>query len=71
MEVLFKCLQDGMRYYAVRRGGQELFVGSGEECKRYLDLHTLKVKQQLLDDKRTPRQRPVSIRTYRQTRTTA
>jgi len=71
MEVLFKCLQEGKRYYAVRRNGEELFVGTGEECERYLGLHQKKVEQQRIDERRTPRSRPVSIRTYRQVRTTA
>ena len=71
MEVLFKCLQEGKRYYTVRRNGQDLFVGSSEECERYLEIHSQKVEQQQLEEKRTPRYRPVSIRTYRQTRTIA
>jgi len=68
MEVLFKCLQDGNRYYGVRLNGEELFVGTNNECERFIAIHNAKATQQQLDDQRTPRNRPVSIRTYRQVR---
>ena len=71
MDILFKCLQGGARYYSVRLHGQELFVGSPEECERYISLHNAKVMQQKADESRPQRNKPVSIRTYRQIRTTA
>lgn len=71
MEVLFKCLQEGKRYYGVRLNGQEIFVGSTEECERFIGMHNEKVAEEQADQLRTPRNRPVSIRTYRQVRTTA
>ncbi len=69
MEVLFKCLQQGKRYYSVRLNGQELFVGTSDECERYMQLHEQKVAQEQLEHARTPRSRPFTIRTYRQVRT--
>ena len=71
MEILFKCLQSGTRYYSVRLHGQELFVGTPDECERYIQIHNNKVLQQQADEKRPQRNKPVSIRTYRQARTTA
>jgi hypothetical protein len=68
MEVLFKCLQGGKRYYEVRLNGQPLFVGDQDECARYIEIHNRKVAQEQIDDRRTPRSRPVTIRTYRQVR---
>ena len=68
MEIVFKCLQGGQRYYSVRLNGQELFVGTGDECDRYIEIHNAKVAQQHLDDRRTPRNRPVTVRTYREWR---
>lgn len=68
MEVLFKCLQAGKRFYTVRLNGQDLFTGAKEECERYIEIHNQKVAQEQLDNLRTPRNRPVLIRTYRQLR---
>ena len=71
MEVLFKCLLEGKRFYCVRLNGQELFVGMRDECERYIGLHKEKVLQAQLEERRTPRNRPITIRTYRQVRTPA
>ena len=71
MEVLFKCLQDGKRYYGVRLNGEQIFVGTNNECERFIAIHNAKAAQEQLDDQRTPRNRPVSIRTYRQVRNPA
>ena len=68
MEVVFKCLQGGKRFYGVKLNGQELFVGTSEECDRYIEIHNQKVLQERIDESRPPRSRPVSIRTYRQMR---
>jgi len=71
MDIVFKCLQDGIRYYSVRLHGQERFVGSSEECERYIGINACKVREQREEDRRPRRSRPVSVRTYRQVRTTA
>ncbi len=71
MDVVFKCLQGGTRYYGVRLHGQERFVGSREECERYLEIHAHKVTAEQAEARRPRRNRPVSVRTYRQVRTTA
>jgi hypothetical protein len=65
MEILFKCLQDGTRYYAVRLNGQEIFVGSGAECERFISIHNRKVSEQQEQQRRPPRGRLVEIRTYK------
>ena len=69
MEILFKCLQSGTRYYCVRLHGQELFVGTSDECDRYIEIHNAKVLDQRAEEQRPQRGRAVSIRTYHQTRT--
>ena len=71
MEVGFKCLQDGTRFYSVRRNGLELFVGTRGECARYIGIHNAKVAQEQRDALRPQRNRAVHVRTYRQTRTPA
>lgn len=68
MEVLFKCLPGGERYYSVRLNGRELFVGSQDECRRYISIHNRKVAEEHIEQRRTPRSKPVSIRTYRAAR---
>jgi hypothetical protein len=71
MEVLFKCLLGGKRFYGVRLNGLELFVGTQDECTRFMEIHNQKVAQERIEDQRTPRARAVTVRTYRQVRTTA
>ncbi len=71
MEILFKCLQDGKRFYAVRRGNHDVFVGSRSECARFLEIHNHKVRDEHLDALRPQRNRVVQPRTYRHVRTTA
>jgi len=71
MQILFKCLQAGTRFYSVRLHGQELFVGTTDECERYIEIHNGKVLQQQEEERRPQRSKPISIRTYRQARTTA
>ncbi len=68
MEVVFKCIQGGSKYYGVRLNGEQIFVGTSGECERFIEIHNAKVAQAQIDDRRTPRSRPVSIRTYRQAR---
>ena len=71
MNVQFKCLQDGIRYYRVLRDSLEIFVGTRDECDRFLSIHRTKVEQERLDGLKTPRGKPVQIRTYRQRRAQA
>ncbi len=71
MDVLFHCIQDGQKFYRVVLNGREIFVGSEEECDRFIGIHNEKVAQEQIDHARTPRNRPVSVRTYRQLRAQA
>ncbi len=68
MEVVFKCLADGKRYYGVRQNGLELFVGTDLECRRYREIRASKVREERLADQRPLRGRPALLRTYRATR---
>jgi hypothetical protein len=68
MEVLFLCLQNGKKFYSVRLNGEEIFVGTRGECDRFLEIHNRKVDEERVGLQKTPRARPVSIRTYRQAR---
>ncbi len=71
MHVQFKCLQDGLRYYRVMRDSLEIFVGTRDECDRFLTIHFAKVEQERLDGLKTPRSKPVLIRSYRAIRAQA
>lgn len=68
METVFLCLQGGRKLYSVRLNGQEIFVGTQGECERFLQIHDRKVAEERADQERTPRAKPVAIRTYRQVR---
>lgn len=68
MDILFHCIQDGHKLYRVVRNGRQIFVGTEGECDRFVEIHNQKVAQEQLEQARTPRNRPVSVRTYRQVR---
>ena len=71
MEILFKCLQSGKRYYSVRLNGHELFVGTTGECERFIRIHNRKVAEQQDQQRKPQRNRAVAIKTYRNVRTPA
>lgn len=68
MDVVFHCIQEGQKFYRVVLNGREIFVGAREECARFIEIHNRKVASEQVDRTRTPRNRPVSVRTYRQLR---
>jgi hypothetical protein len=68
MEILFRCIEAGRRYYAVRLNGQEIFVGTRPECDRFLSIHNEKVAVELAEMRRTPRGRPAQLHVYRTAR---
>ena len=68
MEVLFRCIDDGRRYYAVRLNGQEIFVGTRPECDRFLRIHNEKVALDQAEARRAPRGRPAQLHIYRTVR---
>ena len=65
MDIVFTCLQDGQGLYAVREHGSDLFVGSREECGRFLAIHRRKVLEEREHDRRGHRHAPIRVRTYR------
>ena len=65
MTTRFFCMWKGRRLFRVLAGGEELFCGSGEECKRYLELHHLKEMKAAAAAQRTPRRRRPTVRIYR------
>jgi hypothetical protein len=65
MTTRFFCMWRGRKLYRVIGAGDELFCGSAEECKRFLDLHHLKEEKARLASLRTPRRRRLSIRIFR------
>ena len=71
MDVVFLCIQDGKRFYRVVLNGQQIFVGTRDECDRFIEIHNQKVLQEQIDAQKTPRSRPVSVKTYRQLRAQA
>jgi hypothetical protein len=68
MEILFRCIEAGRRYYAVRLNGQEIFVGTRPECDRFLAIHNEKVALEQAEARRTPRGRPAALHIYRTAR---
>ena len=71
MELVFKCLQDGKKYYVVRLNGQAIFTGTPGECERFLAIHNRKANEEQELERKPRRNRTVTIRTYRQARTSA
>ena len=71
MELVFTCLQDGRKYYTVRLNGEAIFTGTTGECERFLSIHNRKVTEEQDLERKPRRNRPVTIRTYRQARTSA
>ncbi len=71
MEIVFHCIQGGQTFYRVELNGRRIFVGGQDECGRFMMIHNQKVAQEHVDQARTPRGRPVSVRTYRQVRAQA
>ncbi|MDF1699970.1 MAG: hypothetical protein P1V36_02265 [Planctomycetota bacterium] len=68
---MFKCLQEGKKYYTVRLNGHALFTGTTGECERFLAIHQAKVCDERELERKPRRNRAVTIRTYRQARTSA
>jgi hypothetical protein len=68
MEILFRCIDAGRRYFAVRLNGQEIFVGTHGECDRFLKIHNEKVSLEQAEARRTPRGRPAQLHIYRTVR---
>ncbi len=65
MTTRFFCMWRGRKLYRVIGGGDELFCGSAEECKRYLDIHHNKEEKALQASLRTPRRRRLTVRIFR------
>jgi hypothetical protein len=68
MEILFRCIEAGRRYYAVRLNGQEIFIGTRSECDRFLAIHNEKVATEQAEARKTPRGRPAALHIYRTAR---
>ena len=68
MDVRFLCLQGGKKFFSVLLNGESIFVGTRPECARFVEIHEEKVARDLEDAMKTPRNRPVAVRTYRQSR---
>jgi hypothetical protein len=65
MELVFRCLDSGRKLFSVMRQGQEIFVGTEEECTRFLSLHDQKVSEERELERRPPRHAPMRAKTYR------
>ncbi len=68
MDIRFLCLQGGKKFFGVLLNGESIFVGTRPECARFIQIHEEKVARDLEDAMKTPRGRPVAVRTYRQSR---
>ena len=65
MTTRFYCLWRGRKLYRVLGGHEELFCGSLEECKRYLEIHSLKEERAYAASLRTPRRRRPTVKIFR------
>ena len=65
MTMRFFCMWRGRKMYRVLGDGDELFCGTAEECKRFLDIHHRKEEKAMLASLRTPRRRRLTVRIYR------
>ena len=68
MEIVFYCIQDGQSFYRVVLNGKQIFLGTKDECGRFIEIHNQKVEDERLEHQRVPRNRPVSVRTFRRLR---
>lgn len=68
MEIVFRCMAEGKRYYGVWRQGRELFVGTMPECDRYMAAHRDKLHEERRQDAMPMRSRPVAFRIFRSAR---
>ena len=66
MELVFTSIQNGRKYYTVRLNGTGIFTGTTGECERFLAIHNRKVTEEQDLERKPRRNRPVTIRTYRQ-----
>lgn len=64
MQLVFRCLDDGKELYGVLRQGREIFVGTREECGRFLELHLGKVQEERENERRPHRLPPPRPRIF-------
>lgn len=65
MTTRFYCLWKGRKLYRVLSAREELFCGSLDECKRFLELHQMKEERARVASLRTPRRRHPTVRIFR------
>lgn len=68
MNIVFHCLERGRRLYAVRRQGEDLFVGTREQCDRFREIHERKVLEERAKEVTPVRRAPFEVRTYRKSK---
>ena len=65
MTTRFYCMWRGRKLFRVLSARDELFCGTAEECKRFLEIHLGKVKRLALQMSRPPRRRHSTVRIFR------
>ncbi len=65
MTTRFFCMWHRRKLYRVVKGREELFCGTAEECKRFLEIHHHKEEKALVSSLRTPRRRHPTVRIFR------
>jgi hypothetical protein len=61
----FYCNWRGHRLFRVLKGRDEVFCGTSEECRRYLDIYRLKEERAREAEERDPRRRYPTFRIFR------
>ena len=64
MDVEFVCIEGGRKLYAVRSFGQDLFTGTRDECRRFLDVRQSKLRDERATELRPHRHAPFVARSY-------
>ena len=64
MDVEFVCIEGGKRLYAVRSFGQDMFMGSRDECRRFQEVRLAKLRSERIGELRPHRHAPFAARTY-------
>lgn len=65
MSTEFYCTWRGQKLFRVVRGREEIFCGTAEECRRFLEIHNLKEERARVASERDPRRRHPTVRIFR------
>ncbi len=65
MTTRFYCRWRGQKLFRVLKGRDELFCGTADECRRYIEIYRVKEARARLAEDRDPRRRHPTVRIFR------